>query len=95
MANNLKKEITKMNIIMNEATSEMELRKNFKCETLRNGKEQILIVHQGSQKLSVPFSNYVDELNLSKAKEISEVEYLNLLSQDHIGSKRNNYYFSK
>ena len=84
-----------MNIIMNNFTSEMELRKNFKCETVRNGKEQILIIHQGAQKVSVPFSNYVDELNLSKAKEISEIEYLNLLNQNHIDGNRNNYYFSK
>jgi hypothetical protein len=84
-----------MNIIMNEFTSEMQLRENFKCETLRNGKEQILIVHQGPEKICVPFSNYVDELNFSKVKEISELEYLNFQSQSHIDSKRNNYYFSK
>jgi len=84
-----------MNIIMNEFTSEMELRGRFKCETLRNGKEQILIVHQGTQKVYVPFSNYVDELNFSKSKEISEIEYLHLQIQNHIESKRNNNYFSK
>ncbi len=84
-----------MNIIMNEFTSEMELREKFKCETLRNGENQILIVHEGSQKVYVPFSNYVDELNISKAKAISEIEYLNLLGKNHIDSKRNNYYFSK
>ena len=84
-----------MNIIMNEFTSEMALRENFKCETLRNGKEQMLIVHQGPEKICVPFCNYVDELNFSKVKEISEVEYLNLQSQSHIDNKRNNYYFSK
>ena len=84
-----------MNIIMTEFTSEMKLRGKFKCETLRNGKEQILIVHQGPQKVYVPFSSYVDELNLSKAKEISEIEYLHLQSQNHIDNKRNNYYFSK
>ena len=84
-----------MNIMINGTTSEMELRQSFKCETLRNGKEQILIVHQGPEKVSIPFSRYIDELNLSKAKEISEVEYLNLQSQNHMNSKRNNYYFSK
>ena len=84
-----------MNIIMNGFTSEMELRGSFKCETLKNGKEQILVVHQGPEKVCVPFSNYVDELNFSKAKEISEVEYLNLQNQSQINSKRNNYYFSK
>jgi hypothetical protein len=84
-----------MNIIMNEFTSEMELRENFKCETLRNGKEQMLIVHQGPEKICVPFCNYVDALNFSKVKEISEVEYLNLQSQSHIDNKKNNYIFSK
>ena len=84
-----------MNILINGFTSEMELRESFKCETLRNGKEQLLIVHQGPQKVCIPFSNYIDELNLNKAKELSEVEYLNLQSQNHMDSKRNNYYFSK
>lgn len=84
-----------MNIIMNEFASEIELRGKFKCETLRNGKDQILIVHQGPQKIYVPFNSYVDELNFSKAKEISEIEYLNLQNQDHVDSKKNNYYFSK
>lgn len=84
-----------MNIIMNEFTSEMELRENFKCETLKNDKEQMLIVHELAKKVCVPFSSYVDELNFNKAKEISEVEYLNLQSQSHIDIKRNNYYFSK
>jgi tRNA threonylcarbamoyladenosine modification (KEOPS) complex Cgi121 subunit len=84
-----------MNIIMNEFTSEMQLRESFKCETLRDGKEQILIVHQGSQKVCIPFSSFVDELDLSKAKEISEMEYLNLLTLNPIDSKKNNYCFSK
>ena len=84
-----------MNILINGFTSEMELRESFKCETLRNGKEQLLIVHQGPQKVCIPFSSYIDELNLNKAKELSEVEYLNLQSQNHMDSKRNNYYFSK
>jgi len=80
---------------MNELTSEIELRENFKCETLRNGKEQILVVHKGLEKICVPFCSYVDELNFNKVKEISEVEYLNLQSQSHIDNQRNNYYFSK
>lgn len=84
-----------MNIIMNEFTSEMALRENFKCETLRNGSEQLLVVHQGPEKICVPFCSYVDELNFNRVKEISEVEYLILQSKSNTESKRNNYYFSK